>query len=134
MVRLLVSTGEVSGDLQGSLLIRALHTEARSRGLDLEVVALGGERMRQAGSELLANTAPMGAIGLWEALPLVLPTLKLQARVEAADPLLHHDSHHSQQMRAGYGRLRQLLGDPGATRRAAAAVLDQVLASAQASA
>ena len=81
MVRLLVSTGEVSGDLQGSLLIRALHTEARSRGLDLEVVALGGERMRQAGSELLANTAPMGAIGLWEALPLVLPTLKLQARV-----------------------------------------------------
>ena len=81
MVRLLVSTGEVSGDLQGSLLIQALFEEARSRGLDLEVVALGGERMRQAGATLLADTLAMGAIGLWEALPLVLPTLRLQRRL-----------------------------------------------------
>ena len=81
MVRLLVSTGEVSGDLQGSLLIRALFTEARERGLALEVVALGGERMRQAGAELIADTAPMGAIGLWEAVPLILPTLQLQRRL-----------------------------------------------------
>ena len=81
MVRLLVSTGEVSGDLQGALLIRALHAEAAERQLALEVVALGGERMRQAGAELLADTVSMGAIGLLEALPLVLPTLKLQARL-----------------------------------------------------
>ena len=82
MVRLLISTGEVSGDLQGSLLIAALHRQAALKGIDLEVLALGGERMRAAGAELLADTAPMGAIGLWEALPLVLPTLKLQARVD----------------------------------------------------
>jgi len=81
MVRLLVSTGEVSGDLQGSLLIRALHLEADRRDLPLEVVALGGRRMEAAGAELLADTAGLGAIGLWEALPLVLPTLKLQARL-----------------------------------------------------
>jgi lipid-A-disaccharide synthase len=81
MVRLLVSTGEVSGDLQGSLLIEALHREARRRGLPLEVVALGGERMRRAGAELLADTVTLGAIGLWEAVPLVLPTLRLQARL-----------------------------------------------------
>ncbi|MGB5240444.1 MAG: lipid-A-disaccharide synthase [Prochlorococcaceae cyanobacterium] len=81
MVRLLISTGEVSGDLQGGLLIKALHAEAQRRDLPLEIDALGGERMRQAGSHLLANTAPMGAIGLWEALPLVLPTLRLQRRV-----------------------------------------------------
>ena len=81
MVRLLVSTGEVSGDLQGGLLIRALHEEAAVRQLVLEVVALGGDRMRQAGAELLADTVSMGAIGLLEALPLVLPTLKLQARL-----------------------------------------------------
>jgi len=81
MVRLLVSTGEVSGDLQGSLLIQALFEEARRRGLELEVVALGGERMRQAGATLLADTLAMGAIGLWEALPLVLPTLQLQRRL-----------------------------------------------------
>jgi len=81
MVRVLISTGEVSGDLQGGLLIEALHRQAQRRGVDLEVLALGGERMRAAGAELLADTAPMGAIGLWEALPLVLPTLRLQARV-----------------------------------------------------
>jgi lipid-A-disaccharide synthase len=81
MVRLLVSTGEVSGDLQGALLIRALHAEAAERQLALQVVALGGDRMRQAGAELLADTVSMGAIGLLEALPLVLPTLKLQARL-----------------------------------------------------
>jgi lipid-A-disaccharide synthase len=81
MVRLLISTGEVSGDLQGGLLIRALLQEARRRGLALEIDALGGDRMRRAGAHLLANTAPMGAIGLWEALPLVLPTLRLQRRV-----------------------------------------------------
>ncbi|TCD56212.1 lipid-A-disaccharide synthase [Synechococcus sp. BS55D] len=81
MVRVLISTGEVSGDLQGSLLIEALHRQAQARGISLEVLALGGERMQAAGAELLADTAPMGAIGLWEALPLVLPTLRLQARV-----------------------------------------------------
>ena len=82
MVRLLISTGEVSGDLQGSLLIQALWRVAKRRGLDLEVLALGGERMKAAGAELLADTSPMGAIGLWEALPLVVPTIRLQARVD----------------------------------------------------
>lgn len=82
MVRLLISTGEVSGDLQGSLLIEALHREAKARDLELEILALGGSRMEAAGAELLADTAPMGAIGLWEAVPLILPTLKLQAHVD----------------------------------------------------
>ena len=50
MVRLLISTGEVSGDLQGSLLIRALRSEAERRGLELEVLALGGPRMEAAGA------------------------------------------------------------------------------------
>ncbi|MEB3172376.1 MAG: lipid-A-disaccharide synthase [Cyanobacteriota bacterium] len=81
MVRLLVSTGEVSGDLQGSLLIQALHQEASRRGIPLQIQALGGQRMRQAGAELIADTAAMGAIGLWEALPFVLPTLQLQRRL-----------------------------------------------------
>ncbi|WP_341879263.1 lipid-A-disaccharide synthase [Synechococcus sp. UW140] len=80
MTHLLISTGEVSGDLQGSLLIKALHQEAKKRGIPLRVSALGGPRMQTAGAELLANTTPLGAIGLWEALPLVLPTLQLQGK------------------------------------------------------
>jgi len=81
MNRLLISTGEVSGDLQGGLLVAALHAEAEHRNLSLEITALGGERMQRAGATLLANTMPMGSIGLWEALPLVLPTLRVQRRV-----------------------------------------------------
>ena len=81
MRRLLISTGEVSGDLQGGLLVAALRQEAEQRQLPLEIAALGGARMRQAGAELLADTTPMGSIGLWEALPLVLPTLRVQRRV-----------------------------------------------------
>jgi lipid-A-disaccharide synthase len=81
MKRLLISTGEVSGDLQGGLLVEALLAEARRRSIPLEITALGGQRMRRAGAQLLADTAPMGAIGLWEALPLVVPTLRLQRRV-----------------------------------------------------
>jgi lipid-A-disaccharide synthase len=88
MVRLLISTGEVSGDLQGALLISALRQEAEDRGLPLDLVALGGSRMERAGAELLADTANLGAIGLWEALPLILPTLKLQSRLRRW--LRHH--------------------------------------------
>ncbi len=81
MRRLLISTGEVSGDLQGGLLVAALRQEAQRRQLPLEIAALGGSRMLQAGANLLADTTPMGSIGLWEALPLVLPTLRVQRRV-----------------------------------------------------
>ena len=82
MLRLLISTGEVSGDLQGGLLIQALHREAKHRGETIEISALGGPRMERAGAELLADTSRMGAIGLWEALPLVLPTLRIQAKLD----------------------------------------------------
>ncbi len=80
-MRLLISTGEVSGDLQGSFLVKALKKEAADRSLPLQVIALGGERMEAEGAELLANTASIGAIGFWEALPFVIPTLKAQKLV-----------------------------------------------------
>jgi len=41
VTHLLISTGEVSGDLQGSLLIQALRLEAEARGLPLRLSALG---------------------------------------------------------------------------------------------
>ncbi|TGG84189.1 MAG: lipid-A-disaccharide synthase [Aphanocapsa feldmannii 288cV] len=81
MLHLLVSSGEVSGDLQGSLLVQALFEEAKARGIALRITALGGRLMREAGAQLLGDTTAIGAIGLWEALPFILPTLKLQRRV-----------------------------------------------------
>ena len=81
-MKLLISTGEVSGDLQGSLLINALKTNAEKRKIELEIVALGGERMKEAGAKLISNTSSIGAIGFLEALPYVLPTLNAQSKID----------------------------------------------------
>ena len=86
-MRLLISTGEVSGDLQGSFLVEALVQESQRRLISLEVVALGGQRMEKAGAELITNTASIGAIGFWETLPYLIPTLQAQKKV---DRLLVH--------------------------------------------
>jgi len=81
-MKLLISTGEVSGDLQGSLLIKALKINAEKRKIELEIIALGGERMREAGAQLISNTSSIGAIGFLEALPYVLPTLNAQSKID----------------------------------------------------
>ena len=81
-MKLLISTGEVSGDLQGSLLVKALKTNADKRKIELEIIALGGERMREAGAQLISNTSSIGAIGFLEALPYVLPTLNAQSKID----------------------------------------------------
>ncbi len=77
-----ISTGEVSGDLQGALLIDALKRQAEATGLELNIVALGGERMAKAGATLLGNTTGIGSVGILESLPFVLPTLKIQRRAK----------------------------------------------------
>lgn len=82
-MRIFISTGEVSGDLQGSLLIAALLQQAVAAGLELEIVALGGEKMAAAGANLLGNTSQIGSVGLLESLPYVLPTLQMQRRAIA---------------------------------------------------
>ena len=81
-MRLLISTGEVSGDLQGSLLIKALKDNAKKRKIKLDITALGGERMREAGAELISNTSSIGAIGFLEAIPYILPTLNAQSKID----------------------------------------------------
>jgi lipid-A-disaccharide synthase len=80
--RLFISTGEVSGDLQGALLIDALKRQAEVIGVELEIVALGGSRMAKAGATLLDDTTAIGSMGLVESLPFVLPTLKIQRRAK----------------------------------------------------
>lgn len=82
MPKVFISTGEVSGDLQGALLVEALYRQAKTKQLPLEVVALGGERMASAGATLLGNTTNIGSVGILESLPFVLPTLKVQRRAK----------------------------------------------------
>ncbi|MBH8561179.1 lipid-A-disaccharide synthase [Nostoc sp. CENA67] len=80
-MRIFISTGEVSGDLQGSLLIEAIKRQAA--GLQLEIVALGGEKMAEAGATILGNTSGIGSMGLIESLPYILPTLWVQRQAIA---------------------------------------------------
>lgn len=82
-LRIFISTGEVSGDLQGALLIEALKREAACQRWELEIVALGGEKMAAAGATLLGNTSSIGSVGILEALPFVLPTLQMRQRAIA---------------------------------------------------
>lgn len=77
-IRLFISTGEVSGDLQGALLVAALKRQAALRQLEVEIVALGGTRMAAAGATLIADTTGIGSVGIFEALPYLLPTLRVQ--------------------------------------------------------
>jgi len=76
--RIFISTGEVSGDWHGAILIEALHERAALKGIELEIVGLGGDRMAAAGAKLLGNTVGIGSIGAVEALPYILPTIQVQ--------------------------------------------------------
>ncbi len=81
-MRIFISTGEVSGDLQGAMLVEALHRQASLVNIEVEIIALGGDRMKQAGVNLIVNTTTIGSIGFFEALPLVIPTLKVQNKAK----------------------------------------------------
>ena len=54
--KIFISTGEVSGDLHGSLLSKALFDEAKKKSIDLEICGLGGERMKNEGVKILQST------------------------------------------------------------------------------
>ncbi len=81
-MHIFISTGEVSGDLQGSLLVEALFRQAKALNIDLKITALGGDRMAAAGATLLGNTTKIGSIGLIESLPYIIPTLRIQRQAK----------------------------------------------------
>ena len=81
-MRIFISTGEVSGDLQGAMLIEALLRQAATRGVELEILALGGDRMAAAEATLLGHTTNIGSVGLLEALPFIVPTWRIQRRAK----------------------------------------------------
>lgn len=79
-LQIFIATGEVSGDLQGALLMRALYRQGKAIGRSVQITALGGERMMRAGASLLGNTSEIGAVGLLESLPFIWPTWRMQQR------------------------------------------------------
>ncbi|MEM9150993.1 MAG: lipid-A-disaccharide synthase [Cyanobacteria bacterium P01_F01_bin.3] len=80
-VNIFIHTGEVSGDLQGGLLVHALKRQAKQRGLDIVITGVGGQRMAEAGANIIGDTVRLSAIGLLEALPYYLKGRGLQKQV-----------------------------------------------------
>jgi lipid-A-disaccharide synthase len=60
--KLMIITGEVSGDLIGGSLIR----ELKSLNPDLKVTGIGGDRMKSAGMDLIYHTDQMAFLGFVE--------------------------------------------------------------------
>jgi len=59
----MVCAGEISGDLYGAALVRALRARL---GANTEFFGLGGDRMREEGVELYEHASRTGVIGFWE--------------------------------------------------------------------
>eukprot|EP00854_Cymbomonas_tetramitiformis_P002940 gene2940-3753_t len=77
-LRVAISTGDVSGDMHAARVVTALFERAEELGVRLEVVALAGERTAAAGATLIGDNTGLSSIGLLEAVPFVIPSLKLQ--------------------------------------------------------
>lgn len=75
-----LSAGEESGDLHGAALARAL----RERWPDARLIGLGGQRMADAGVELMAGLQELAVMGLVEVLKHLPFFLDLRKRVFAA--------------------------------------------------
>ena len=61
--RILISTGEASGDAVGARLLR----EMRSLGFLGTAYAVGSARLREAGAEIIADSSTWGALGVYQA-------------------------------------------------------------------
>ena len=79
MKTIFISTGDVSGDLQGALLVTALQQLAAKSGIDLNIVALGGTKMAAAGAKILADTVSISSMGIVEHLAYVRPSLQARS-------------------------------------------------------
>jgi lipid-A-disaccharide synthase len=79
-IKIFISTGEVSGDLHGGLLSKALFDEAKKHSINLELYGLGGEKMKSQGVQIIHDTTSISAIGIWEILPLIIPMMKVQKK------------------------------------------------------
>src|SRR4029453_9244174 len=83
--RVLLVAGEASGDLHAADLVTAL----RQHLPDVEVVGLGGERLREAGMRTVADSSGVATVGVTEAtgrLRKIVRTYRALARILRDDP------------------------------------------------
>lgn len=99
-------TGEASGDLQGAALVEAL---LRLQP-DLDIVAVGGDRIRATGVPVIEDSSGWGFLGIWDAiirLPylwVVWERLKRAVRHTRADLVIFIDCPGFNMRLASYAR------------------------------
>lgn len=76
--RILIVTGEASGDLQGAFLAQRIKKIAPN----VEIVGIGSKRMYDAGVSLIEDSSTWSAIGVVEALKLVPKLLAAMGRIK----------------------------------------------------
>jgi lipid-A-disaccharide synthase len=97
-LRILISAGEVSGDVVAARVAR----EIRARRPDCRFYGLGGRHMADAGVELIARTTHLGAVGISEGAAVAPAFLRcwrlLRARIRQEPPaaalLIANDVFH----------------------------------------
>jgi len=76
----MIVAGEASGDLHGANLVKAMH------GIDptLRFYGIGGKRLREAGIELMADSADMTVVGLTEVIFKLRFILKVMGQLKTS--------------------------------------------------
>ncbi len=77
-LKIMLSVTEVSGDLQGANLVKAIRKICPS----VRFIGIGGEKMKEAGVDIRAFTTHMGTIGLIEGLKYYPSFLKIRSNIE----------------------------------------------------
>lgn len=72
-MKIMMSAGEVSGDLHGARLARAIHEQEPGT----VITGLGGSRTAEAGVQLFRNFADYNVMGVWEVIKNLRRILKL---------------------------------------------------------
>jgi len=77
--KILIVTGEASGDLHGSKVARAL----KDLSPDVKIFAMGSERLRLAGAEIVADSSSLAVVGLTEVFTRLRTILRALASLKA---------------------------------------------------
>ncbi len=67
-MKLWISAGELSGDIQGAELLRALRRESEARGLRLDAAGMGGVNLERAGQRNMLRIEELSVMGVVEVL------------------------------------------------------------------
>lgn len=81
-MRLFISAGEASGDAYGAALVRGLRQTMGTQFDAVQVQAVGGNALFEAGVDRIVDTRKWGAIGIFESLKIVPRALAGLARAK----------------------------------------------------